>query len=183
MTEHATCNVCKTLHVARPSYSASSLILWRSFTLSVIRDSRTLPESARASASTRDASGTVGLHRTLAGSFREFQPPCRARRARNCAPYLARFLADQFKAARRRFSFFSPVADLVCNLPSQRALHSAGRTHLPPQNAEIIPPSPAPRQLLAPARTGTRCRTLSAKTQIPHHVCKCGAKSSLRQQP
>ena len=46
MTEHATCNVLKTLHVARPSNSASSLILWRSFTLSVIRDSRTLSSFA-----------------------------------------------------------------------------------------------------------------------------------------
>ena len=45
---------------------------------------------------------------------------------------------------------FSPVAGSVCNLPSQRALHSAGRTHLPLQNAEIIPPSPAPRQLPHP---------------------------------
>ena len=103
-------------------------------------------------ASRRGAAGTAGLHRTLAGSFREFQPPCRVRRARDCAPYLARFLADQFKAARRRFSFFSPVAGLVCNLPSQRALHSARRTHLPLQNLEIIPPAPAPRQLPLPPK-------------------------------
>ena len=92
-----------------------------------------------------------------------------------------RFLASVHgtTARRRRYANFSPVAGSVCNLPSQRALHSAGRTHLSPQNAEIIPPSPAPRQLPAPARTGTRCRTRGAKTQIPHRVCKHGAESPI----
>ena len=61
----------------------------------------------------RGGDSTVGLHRTLAVSFGDFQPPCRARRARDCAPYHARFLADQFKAARRRFSVLSPVTDAI----------------------------------------------------------------------
>ena len=59
--------------------------------------------------------GPCGLHRTLAGSFGDFQPPCRARRARDCAPYLARFLASsnvnlgQTKIVIR----FSPVTDAI----------------------------------------------------------------------
>ena len=58
---------------------------------------------------------SVGLHRTMAGSFREFQPPCRARRARVCAPYRARFLASArgTTAKRRRYANLSPVADAV----------------------------------------------------------------------
>ena len=86
------------------------------------------------------------------------------------------------KRSGDRFSVLSPAAGSVCNLPSQRALYSAGRTHLPPQNAEIIPRSPAPRQLPAPSQTGTRCRTRGAKMQIPHRVCKHGEESLLAHQ-
>ena len=64
-----------------------------------------------------------------------------------------------------RPSRFSPVAGSVCNLPSQRALHSAGRTHLSPQNVEIIPPSPAPCQLSASAHTDYKSPRVAASSR------------------
>ena len=124
MTEHATCNV-KTLHVARPSYSAWLLILWRSFRISVIRDSRTLPESAPASATRRDAAGTVGLHRTLAGSFRELQPlagPVIAHRPCKVLGLGPRHDGETHHCSHRfatpsavdsRYANFSPVTDAI----------------------------------------------------------------------
>ena len=51
----------------------------------------------------------------MAGSFRESQPPCRVRRARDCAPYRARFLTSVHgtTARRRRYANFSSMTDAV----------------------------------------------------------------------
>ena len=76
----------------------------------LIRNSRMLPESARASASRRGAAGTVGLHRTLAGSFREFQPLVGPVIAHRPCKVLGRSL---LKRSGDRFSVLSPVTDVI----------------------------------------------------------------------
>ena len=97
---------------------------------------------------------------------------------------LARFLAssnDTFGQTKIVIRF-SPAAGSVCNLPSQRALHPTGRTHLPPQNAEIIPRPPATRQLPAPARTGTRRHIRRGEAELAQQVAtavtRCARKTN-----
>ena len=74
------------------------------------------------------------------------------------------------KRSGDRFSVLSPAAGSVCNLPSQRALHSAGRTHLPPQNAEIIPRPLPPRQLHDRPNwrtvSGTQCQNANSAPRL-----------------
>ena len=157
MTEHATCNVCKTLHVARPSYSASSLILWRSFTLSVIRDSRTSPESARVSligqwlvpfGSSSPLVGPVIVHR-----------PCKV-------------LGLGFR--------FSPVTDAIGRIRRcQRSICVTASLPVPRQGKEkfiLRRISPRTLGMIAKRRFCVNCRDRQ-KTQIPHRVCKHGAES------
>ena len=112
--------------------------------------------------------GPCGLHRTLAGSFGDFQPPCRARRARDCAPYLARFLASsnvnlgQTKIVIR----FSPVTDAIGLIRRcQRSTCVAAALPAPkwrkeksiyegitPRTVEMIPHPPPPRQWPRPPK-------------------------------
>ena len=101
------------------------MILWRSFRISVIRDSRTLPESARASASRRDAAGTVGLHRTWTGSFWDFQPlaepviahrPCKVLGLGPLHDGKTHHCSHRFatpSAVDSRYANFSPVTDAI----------------------------------------------------------------------
>ena len=92
-------------------------------------------------------------------------------------------LPPQYGRDGARPSRYSPVAGSVCNLPSQRALHSAGRTHLPPQNAEIIPPAPAPRQPPRPpelARGVTAVATCFASSATPRRIRHSAPKRKFR---
>ena len=114
-----TCFSYFSFHSAQPFHNHNPCAAKKKWRIQITRvllggDSRTLPESAFYAAR-EGTSSTVWRHRTLAGSFREFQPPCRARRARDCAPYRARFLAssnDNF--GQTVFVIrFSPMTDAV----------------------------------------------------------------------
>ena len=96
-----------------------------------------------------------GLHRTMAGSFWDFQPPCRARRARDCAPYLARFSASsndnlgQTKIVIR----FNPVTDAIGRIRRcQRSTCVAAALPVPMRGRKIKP-SPIRRNGVRSGRT------------------------------
>ena len=54
--------------------------------------------------------------------------------------------------------------------------HRSTSPRLSPQERQNYITPPRPASIAAPARTGTRCRTLRAKMQIPHRVCKHDAE-------
>ena len=107
----------------------------------------------------------------MAGSFREFQPPCRARRARDCAPYRARFLASSNDTFGPLLSFASARQQVRCATCQVKEHYIPQEEHTfprrTPKSYHLLPPRVnCPR----PAQTGTRCRTRGAKTQIPHRA-------------
>ena len=138
--------------------------------------------------STRDASGTAGLigH----GWFLSGVPaPLPGRSLRTD---LARFSAsanDNF--GQTTFVIrFSPVTDAIGRIRRcQRSTCVTAALPAPKRGKRNYARDFSPRTVGmianrrfcvngAPAQTGTRCRTLSAKTQIPRRVCKHGTESA-----